>query len=538
MSYIDLVISGDFTIKKLFKNNGEITEFIKDQKIDEPKKELKGILTEFVTNEFFKTPEQIQNFIKLVCDSYNNVFIEYSKAKGLNNDDIVFVYKGGNIMRFIFKEFLSNYPKHISEQIDSFYSDAFKRSDADFSIYIRPTLSNYEEIYTQVCDLTFLIQNQIRNVFMTKGSDWFDFFRLSKDIQKETLVKYQNKLQESQYAQNYGKVVEGIIFGDIKIGTNSGYAIREDSTKFFDSHEKPTSTTKIDLYKIWEINDSSLSDLAKEQKEAYTNYTGPQMFISANELTFGVSFFNLIRTKWIIDIVFNDRTVITDGELIDVSIIRKEDQYVQHFYDHLEDNIHEYSVGSGLKFKAYSLKYLIQDLEKILFTISEFPWSDNKYEKRIKRLIFFYFVTMLLNKNVESDFSAQKRYIERFKQLLNKANNLGEFKSALLTELHSKDLGLVVQERNPFIFMLTNLGKIVTSKNMDYNEFRKYVETLNLNLDSILNILSHMSMKVQINESGLSQSKVIAGGTKNDPFYAKYLMYKNKYSELKKTFMK
>lgn len=534
MSYIDLVTSGDFTLKKLFKDDGETVEFVKDQKIDEPKKELKGILTEFVTNEFFKDHNQISNFIKLVCDSYNNVFIEYTKAKGLNIDDIIFVYKGGNIMRFIFKEFLRNYSKTISNEIEQMYMDSFKRSDADFSIYIRPTLNDYEQIYREVCDLTFLIQNEIRNIFMKNRDSWFEFFKKDKNIQKETLGKYLKKLQESNYVKEYNKTISGIMFGDIKVDSNKKYEIREDSTKFFDNYEKPAHTTQIKLNKIMNLNDPSLESLINAQKESYANYIGPQMFISANELAFGVSFFNLIRTKWIIDVVIDNRVVITDGELIDVSIIRKEDEYIQHFFDHLSDNIYEYNVGTNLKFKAYSLKYLIQDLEKILFTISEFPWSDSKYEKRIRRLIFFYLITLMLNKNIHYNFSNEIKYLDRVTSLLNESSNMNLFKKKLLDELKSDDLGVVDLEKNPFIALLNNFVKIVTSKNIDSEEFRKYINTVKTNVGSIKQILDHIStIKPEINEYSLTFTDKIAGG---DPYYKKYLTYKTKYSELKKTF--
>src|SRR5439155_4648551 len=94
-----------------------------------------------------------------------------------------------------------------------------------------------------------------------------------------------------------------------------------------------------------------------------------------------------------------------DGELIDVSIVNKKDTNLIHVFDHKDKFIANYEFGIGenkFTFKGYSIEYLISDIERILFTDVEFPWEDPKYAKRMKRLLFLYFVLLLTNKKYKN----------------------------------------------------------------------------------------------------------------------------------------
>src|SRR5690606_12967540 len=82
------------------------------------------------------------------------------------------------------------------------------------------------------------------------------------------------------------------------------------------------------------------------------------------------------------------------GELIDCSIIHKDTSSLPHFFEKLKFAIRDYVMtgpnGKELKFKGYSLRYLAEDLDLILFKTVTKPWEDVKYAKRIKRLFFMY----------------------------------------------------------------------------------------------------------------------------------------------------
>ena len=131
--------------------------------------------------------------------------------------------------------------------------------------------------------------------------------------------------------------------------------------------------------------------------------------------------FELTRMKIYFEAVKkNGKIIAFGGELIDVSIPHRDQTSVRHFFDHLRDNIATYTLRYGLnienrineeeyedqdqtkgrkgeiKFISSSLSYLSQDLEYILFTFNEFPWQDEKYAKRLNRLMYLYFVDIFV----------------------------------------------------------------------------------------------------------------------------------------------
>src|SRR5205085_670815 len=88
-------------------------------------------------------------------------------------------------------------------------------------------------------------------------------------------------------------------------------------------------------------------------------------------------------------------------------------------------------------FLGYSLEYLISDLERILFYDIDYPWDDVKYAKRIKRLLYLYFITLLTNPK----FNTDKRilYINWIKNIMDninkylESNNPVDLKEALIS---------------------------------------------------------------------------------------------------------
>lgn len=529
---VDQVINKNFDLRKLEKH-GEITSFSLNTTLDEPKKEFKNVLTELVTNEFIKSSEQILNFLKLVCNSYNEAISIYLKNKNMKSDDILFIYKGGNIMRFIFNEVLKEYPKHVADKIQQYFSDSFKRSDADFGIYIRPTINNYQQVYLELTNLVFLIQNQIRNVFMSDLSKWFEFYRLNTAERQKILEKYTNKLNETSVVMEnkagfHGKFTGLIIDGD-KFNTNKEYIPKEDSISRFTEYVKFGNRFDADLKYISEFP----TELGKEQKLIFQNRQVP-MFVRSNEVYFSkgiIVFFNLIRTKFVFTGVFNDNQIVrSDGELIDVTISRREDQYSSHFYEHLNTNITSYQIGPDFKFNAYSISYLVSDLEKILFDQSEFPWEDKKYTKRLKRLIFFYFLTVLLHYNTNKDES-KYIYFEKMKELLTIIKNQTNLviKQTLLKIIKESNTD---NDVNPFLPLILNMSKIITDPKYDTIQFSKYIDTLVEYIDFVLNILKEMNSQQVLDIHNLSEGKEFAGGHK-DPYYEKYMKFKNKYMRVK-----
>ena len=128
----------------------KIGSCVKQKEIINDKQELESHVTEFVTNTLLETNENIASFLYLITSTFDHVLKKYCKKKSLEQTDIYFAYKGGNMLRMLVNGSLANFPKFVSTLIEEKYNKYFKKSDADFSIYINPELHNFYEIYNEI----------------------------------------------------------------------------------------------------------------------------------------------------------------------------------------------------------------------------------------------------------------------------------------------------------------------------------------------------------------------------------------------------
>jgi hypothetical protein len=543
---VDLVLDGKFKLNVLYKGDKTINKVVKNQELVEPTKEFKGILTEFIINELIKTPDQNSNFLKLVCDTFKSALNTYITKKQLPLRSVIFLYKGGNILRLIFQDVSRELPYSVSRVIEQYWKDSFKKSDADFSIYIDPRLPNFDEVYENVCNLTFLLENQIRNVFMQNLSYYFEYFKLNDDTKKQILNNYLQKLNDSMTVKekkfDFDGKFTGIIFGNISVGTDESYVPKEDFQIAYIDRKTQEKNFLVKLNYLNNIisTDPTLSKLINEQKSVYDNKANSDMFISSNEISFQSAkyrpFFNLIRTKWAINGIFDKNENINeeltkdiellgggkkmiklDGELIDITVIHKEDTDVLHFFEHLNENISTYKIETGLEFEAYSILYLIADLEKILFNGSEFPWEAIKYDKRIKRLLFMYFLILLLNfKATNRDSDERIKYITSIHKIFDFLALNKHIEAARLLIDNLKTLPNQVK-KNPTKELLKNLANMLPKSNIDKGEFIKYIAIVNENLAKIIEIINLLHDYIDnggsITEEQILTSETISGGS-------------------------
>jgi len=177
------VTNKQFSIKNLNINETKINFGEVEKENMDKKRELNGVITDFVVNEFSKSQEQNLKFLKLVYGTFNNAMKAYRKNKNLNDKQLFFVYKGGNILRIIAYEVFENLCGKSAQTLKKYYADSFKKSDADFSIYIDPKLSNFSEIYDESFIQPIHILLHIQEIKYSMSHLWI--------IQK---MKYYNRL--------------------------------------------------------------------------------------------------------------------------------------------------------------------------------------------------------------------------------------------------------------------------------------------------------------------------------------------------------
>jgi hypothetical protein len=132
--------------------------------------------------------------------------------------------------------------------------------------------------------------------------------------------------------------------------------------------------------------------------------------------------FDLIRTKINIDYtnglikdigngVFHRKKISIPGEFIDLSVSASEDTFAIHYNADPLHNKTSYNIIIGnngangndgnpdnmngdnfsILIDSYTPQYMIYDLQGVLFSQNSYtPWTDGKYTKRIKRLLFIY----------------------------------------------------------------------------------------------------------------------------------------------------
>jgi len=292
----------DLNGKNLFKLDN------KDKKLVGDNREYKDMCTDIVNKIFFSSDNSMFNFLSVVYNTFSESIDYYKSKKGLTKWDIFFVYKGGNILRIISNDFLKELPSVASRDIHKYYDKFFKRSDADFSIYINPELSSYNEVYTDMSNLSYLLQENIRKIFLNNQCDYFDYFKYTPEYAKTQMNDYVKIFKKSKAVTDSGnKTFYGLVPDDIIFIDNCDYVGESDILIKFENGEKQISKQKI-------------------------GYNQNHLFIQQNEtLDFKSSSgrvrFNLIRTKILFNLIFKSESgfgskkiVPMGGELIDVSI--------------------------------------------------------------------------------------------------------------------------------------------------------------------------------------------------------------------------
>lgn len=187
---VNVVSRRDYQIKK-----GKITsEFVKtEQTLTPDKKELDDTMTDLVTNYFLKDNKNITAYIGLIINVFENAVNEYKKINNLNDNDIIFIYKGGNVLRIIANEFINELPGNGGEILEKYYGKYFKKSDADFSLLIDPRIENFDKYYEEITTLSYLLLNLIRNAILSNPKTYFDFYSQDLPKQQEILNEFINK---------------------------------------------------------------------------------------------------------------------------------------------------------------------------------------------------------------------------------------------------------------------------------------------------------------------------------------------------------
>jgi hypothetical protein len=570
---IKLVLDKKFHTDKLWYQYALVRPRDESVPFEDPIKELKGILTEFVVYEFLNTSQQLCKFIALIYTTFDTAIKLYTKNKGYNENDIFFIYKGGNILRFVSNKVFYMLPGKVKDDLIAYYKDAFKKSDADFSIYINPKITNFGDVLDDITLMSYLVLNHLRNIFIENSKEYFNFYNLTEKNRVDLLKSYLVKLNDTDTIKNQSIVGTFVSLGLPNISSTSNdfpakkYIPKLDYEIIFDKMagvlygqndtDVESITKQINLVPVHlsMFDDCNLVEFANDQLQIYGNISQSEFIVSVNRTTTfktfgGMASFNLVRTKisFNAERKANDMIILNklDGELIDVSIVNKADTSVQHFFDRRSEYIAEYELEEDqckIPFRAYSIEYLIDDLERILFSQNEYPWNDSKYAKRLKRLLFMYYLSFYTNKVFDNNgrinylttikklvLDPLKNYQPNNRQVI--LDNINEFLN------HYQKFNI---KKVPIVKLIDEIKDLVSKNNLELDKFNEFIDKINENfnvlLQSLMDLNSFINSSGEFTEDNLYKSQIggvnLGKNNLGEIYLQKYLKYKNKYLNTK-----
>jgi hypothetical protein len=582
----DMVINNFKIIDKEILNN--ITVYIDTYKdvIEDSKEVYKTVVTKFINNNFYSTSKTSYYFYKLINNTVNNALNEYCNTKNIDNKSIFFIFKGGNILRIIVEQVLeNNFNNYQMEEINKLKNANFKRSDSDFQIYIKNLIGTkflnsdivitkeiMDSIYDDICNLTYLILNRIRNIILLDVSKYIYFYQLNNKIQSELLTKLLNELNEIEDDINFTCLkFEDFIIGDNDLNNypfNSNINIYDNNNSkndfaILELSKEDESIVSKNFKKLPILNENKkrlfLTDInylhnrptipeeqidnILEKKLIYKYRNKTNYFISVNNslnlVKNNINFkFNLIRMKINLTAYYtqlnkNDNkhyTNITNlpGEFIDIVIPRYDNASTEHFFKSIDDgdeSIIDYQISleneQDINIKSYSIKYFITELELMLF--NELPWFLVKYEKRLERLLLLYIIMFI------QSFIKNNKYRKYYNKIIAYKNILSNINKE---NINIDNINIIIKEK-------------IKTENENNELFDKlfsvYISKINLtvkeNIDELNKLIIFYQVIYQyidILEKTFNRINIKQFNTVNKlEYYDKYLKYKFKYNNNK-----
>lgn len=330
---------------------------------------IKQQLADVSTNTVIQNLDDIdyEAFIFEFYTSMNIVITRYAELKKMRvPEDICFFYKGGNVFRILLNDIVNLLG-------NKEYLKLMRRSDADFQIFVNPSIKNYDKIYNDISTLaTFVLYSMKYNM---QASDYnftrtFETYKhtMHNDIQK--IIKLTKLNIDSSTPLN------------INVLSRKDFVI--DSYNFHGED-----------HVVYKEADSILNNIQKIPSSHF--YISKNSSIKFVGNTF-VNEFDLLRMKMniVLQITNHGPTAVKipiPSEVIDVSIPKKDDSKLYHLAENASKFIVKYIFKDGqFEFWAPSLQYMISDVDHILFSQHQFPWHDKKSAKRVQR----YFLSILM----------------------------------------------------------------------------------------------------------------------------------------------
>lgn len=557
--------------------------------------EFRQVITNIISNYFLYNEINIYNFLELVINTFFNKSINYylSNKKNLSvqlkEDSIKFIYKGGNALRSFFRRYLTDFPSTVSNEIYNKFDNAFSKTDADFQICIDINLpdNDFNIIHKDMENLSYLLLNRIRNIFLLFVNEYFSFYNMNKmemdNILNASLqelnLKSQNIVDNPFEKINIlnlriNNYTCGTDFNQFNfVNQNDVYIDQSnkiDREKFiYDWNNYVNNPFRSDLIitrendnnvvyrmsKIHEIMNLDEKLLYDKQisNNIYSKIKNSEFYITYNNSveSFGsggrLNKFSLLRIKVNFSSIFEKNNkyglINIPGELIDICIPAKYSEHyarIFNFYNPLPKysfiGLYDNLKNKTFDFYSYSQDLLFDDLTIILTTSSKILWENPKYEKRLNRLYALVTLQLFYNKNL--NFNKINTIINEIINCLNNYENYNteQISNNLKNYLNNNNDDIYLNKLVSMIINMLNDSNFISKiKNSSFaTNYLKFFQDLINMLNYIVHInLQFNNYKISDNLNYLVDKLSIINQLGGNIYLHKYLKYKNKYLTLK-----
>lgn len=476
-------------------------------------RDVKNIGTDFVVEQFFSTPDTLYNFLSLVYRTIDEALAKYRTDHGLEDRAMFLLFKGGNVLRMVANTLFSQLPNDAKKLLMDEYLQYFKRSDADFSIYIddkKLGKNTYERVLTDITSLVFERLNFIRSEFQAHPEKYFYMGPQRKDIASKRMLSYFSNLskldavtkldKDGEHNKNWyqAKFHQFQLLNErAQLWPRCNYIGGYDAR--YEAIADKVITTRLSKTTDWIVNTDN-------RNLGWTWGSDPSKVVK----------FYLVRSKAYFEYVYEKDGVMkrkaVGGELIDVSIPHRDDDRLRDFLDNYDKNVSEYTITKNhdewLTLKAYSLLDLAEDLQFILLDSFDRPWKGGpKYTKRVYRLFFLLIAEQLgaygLGATTISDYVNELRsnVIQPLKELLpldsNAQQKIDGIQEAIRAIAQKWPELVMANHFWQAVGQFVNSGVVGSPQEGDEMGLKELLEHIDKNLD-ILDTLSTMP-STQIN---------------------------------------
>lgn len=388
--------------------------------------------TDFVTRELLQSNETLDQMrvVQRIRDTFSPDIEEFIHRHDLRHDAVHFLFKGGNVMRFLMQSLMVQRPE-LMDGIQNYYMGVFKPSDLDFGIVIDSAQTAGRVGIQEVHALSAKIEKrmvELRTFLVNTETDTFPLLRLSNVALQAGLERVHTEMNAKVDTHNAAlasappsvpsdepptpelpKITSIACLGAYQPSSS------RDALRPSPAREDMRITFKDEEETIKKIMHGS-DEIPEPARVVCTRGGQPSaLYISRNEslcFRYGgkaddgshkVAHFDLVRLRLAFSLTLAQHgpgeaeLKRVGGEIIDISITHTtQDNSVPQFkrlgVSRLkEDPIYTtYSLdvpGPKYSIDSYSIAGIIYDLCRAVFVNTDYPWNAPKYEKRLDRIM-------------------------------------------------------------------------------------------------------------------------------------------------------